>query len=321
MSSASLPRAAGRLARRLFGETASAEAFLGALERPHPYAPAVLWARGEPPSTRPFAVREKFGWQPDGVDFLPPGERPGTLPEHQRGELYVLDPSSVFAGAVLAGLPEVDTLLDLCASPGGKSLLGWRLLRPRLLLANEVIGKRLGPLVSNFERCGVHPARIFQRDPSRWATEAAGSARVVLVDAPCSGQSLLARGKPVPGAFHPATENLNVKRQRRILAHAAECVVPGGWLAYMTCTFSEKENEGNLRWFLKQRPDFQPEPAPALEAFRSHLADFPCYRLWPQQGIGAGAFTVRLRREGAATESATPPFQPVWTSRAAADGS
>jgi 16S rRNA C967 or C1407 C5-methylase (RsmB/RsmF family) len=191
--------------------------------------------------------------------------------------------------------PEQDLVIDLCASPGGKSVFAWRLLRPDFLLANEVIKKRTAALISNLERCGIRPAAVITMDSSRLATACPQSAGLVVVDAPCSGQSLIARGKKSPGCFHPATINMNANRQRRILANAVQLVAPGGYLAYITCTYSVKENENNVRWLLGKHPRFQPLEVTELHAFQSHLADIPCYRLWPQGGIGAGGFAAILR--------------------------
>jgi len=313
MSSSGLPNAALRLAGRCFEDSAEREAFLEALRVPRPYAPAIVrMTRDEPLES--LRCRARPSWLPANAELLETGERPGATDAHDRGELYVLDPSSVFAASLFTHLDRPEVVCDLCASPGGKSIIAWRELAPARLLANEVIGKRLGAIVSNFERCRIDPAAIYQRDPSVWSAEAARCADLLIVDAPCSGQSLLARGKKVPGGFHPSTINLNVNRQRRILGNAASIVAPQGHLAYMTCTFSEKENEGNLRWFLKRHPGFAPVEVPALEAYRSHLTDLPCYRLWPHRGEGAGAFTALLRHETPGQIGQLPRLPPVWSS-------
>jgi 16S rRNA C967 or C1407 C5-methylase (RsmB/RsmF family) len=62
----------------------------------------------------------------------------------------------------------------------------------------------------------------------------------------------------------------------------------------MTCTYALEENEETIAWFLQRFPDFQPQVVPSLEAFQSPFVPWPCYRLWPQSGLGAGAFTTLL---------------------------
>ncbi|MGA0200189.1 MAG: hypothetical protein ACO3NK_13935 [Prochlorotrichaceae cyanobacterium] len=65
---------------------------------------------------------------------------------------------------------------------------------------------------------------------------------------------------------------------------------PGGYLAYMTCTYSLEENEKVVNWFLQRFPQFAPVPIPA-----SH-SDHLCYRLFPLDNLGAGAFTLLLQQ-------------------------
>ncbi len=286
-----------RLATQLFSTTEEQEAFIGALMAPRDYDRAVLWACRRPDEA-PFTRLSPFAWQPDFVDRAPADERPGQDPLHHAGAYYCLDLSSVFAAQALSAVaPRPANVLDVCAAPGGKAIFAWRALQPDRLIANEVIGKRTGVLISNLKRCTVGPASVISRDSSHLAAAWPNAAEVVLVDAPCSGQSLLARGKESPGCFHPTTLNMNSNRQKRILANAAAVVAPGGHLAYMTCTYSEKENEDVLRWFLKRFPRFTPQPVAALHGHESRRVDFPCYRLWPQNGQGAGAFTSLLRNE------------------------
>jgi len=129
---------------------------------------------------------------------------------------------------------------------------------------------------------------------------------VVIVDAPCSGQSLLAKGSQVPGCFHPVTMNKNANRQKRILANSAQIVAPQGYLAYMTCTYAPAENEQVCEWFLNRFPDFQPAVVPHLAPFQSHLTALPCYRLWPHQGLGAGGFTALFQNQAVGDTSPLP---------------
>ena len=290
--------AARKLAERLFPDPETQADFLAALSRKHREAVAVLWRTGPiPPDDEGFS---RPAWLPSCVQLVHPERRPGTWPEHAAGLCYILDPSSVFCGSVMVGT-DAHTVLDLCAAPGGKSLLASTLLQPEILVANEVIGKRVPLIGQNFRRCGVSEGVITRVDPAALAEVVPEAFDIVLVDAPCSGQSLLAKGAKNPGCLHRQTVEHNAMRQRRVLAAGAACVRPGGSLAYMTCTFSPEENEEVVGWFVARHPGWQAEPVPSHQAELSHLSQFgPAYRLFPHRDVGVGGFAVRLRAPGEA---------------------
>ncbi len=282
--------------------------FLQALTQPQGFAATILWCRSKP-ATLPFAIAPPLPWQPAFVDRLTSETKPGQYSLHTEGYYYCLDFSSVFAASPLQILPQFASsplVLDLCAAPGGKGIFAWKALQPQFLFSNEVIGKRLGMLISNLKRCHIEPAAVLSLDSQVLAQLIPARIQVVLVDAPCTGQSLLAKGEKAPGCFHPVTINQNANRQKRILANASYLVAPQGFLLYMTCAFSPEENEQVSAWFLQKFPQFQPVAVPHLTAFQSHLTDHPCYRLWPQSGLGAGAFTILFQNRAEGETSPLP---------------
>jgi 16S rRNA C967 or C1407 C5-methylase (RsmB/RsmF family) len=287
-----------KFSRKLPLDAAEQEQFLEALVHPQTFHPCILWCCDRPESN-PFEVEPPLDWQPVFVDRLSQDVQPGRHPLHEQGAFYCLDFSSVFAASVLQSLPQNPALVvDVCASPGGKSVFAWRSLSPQQLLCNEVIGKRMGALLSNLKRCHIQGAIALSVDSQVLAEEIAHTAEVVLVDAPCTGQSLLAKGGKAPGCFHPVTINKNANRQKRILANAAQVVSPGGYLVYMTCAYSPEENEMVSAWLLERFPQFQAVEVPHLAGYRSRLVPFPCYRMWPHTGLGAGAFTILMQHIG-----------------------
>ena len=295
-------------AQRLFQDEGDRRAFITALNHPAPFAPTILWTQPKPPDFD-GAVLPPLSWQPDFVDRLLES-RPGRHPLHEKGYFYCLDFSSVFAASAIQAIPgQVDVVIDMCAAPGGKSLFAWVALHPKHLLCNEVIRKRVKILIANLKRCGAMEAIVLNLDSAILAEQTPHCAQLVLVDAPCSGQSLLAKGQAVAGCFHKVTVNRNANRQKRILANAAQLVQPQGYLLYSTCTYAPEENEQVGTWLLKKFPEFSPVMVPALEAHQSPLTELPCYRLWPQSGLGAGAFTMLLRKEtGAIARSLNQAF-------------
>ncbi|MEH2345717.1 MAG: RsmB/NOP family class I SAM-dependent RNA methyltransferase [Nostoc sp.] len=288
-----------KVSRRLFANLDEQEKFIEALMNPQPFSPSILWCQ-EKPDIAPLAVETPTSWQPQFIDRLSLGEKPGKHPLHEKGYFYCLDFSSVFAATTLLAIPEsVRLVFDMCAAPGGKSIFAWRALKPELLISNEVIGKRLRMLISNFKRCQVSPSAVVNRDSSIFAEMFPGSSNIVIVDAPCTGQSLLAKGEKAPGCFHPTAINKSANRQKRIIANSAKIVSPQGYLAYMTCTYSPEENEQVCEWFLERFPQFKAIEISNLAKYQSHLTTMPCYRIFPQDRLGAGAFTVLFKNTNA----------------------
>lgn len=296
-----------KLGQRLFTNSAECDQFVDSLVQPKPFNPCILWCQDKP-DVSPFQLESPLPWQPKFVDRLRLGQKPGQHPFHDQGAFYCLDFSSVFAISVLLAVPlhQPPAIVDMCAAPGGKSIFAWTALHPQLLISNEVIGKRSAALISNLKRCQISPTLVTRLDSKILAAEIPQTASVVLVDAPCTGQSLIAKGGKAPGCFHPVTINNNANRQKRILANSAQLVAPQGYLVYMTCAYSPEENEQVAEWFLARFPQFQAVNVPHLTTAQSHLTELPCYRMFPQQGLGAGAFTILFKNAAVGQPQAFP---------------
>ena len=291
----------------------SQESFIDALLSPRPQGNAVIWTVPRRAGELDAIARESLpDWLPDSVELIQPGVKIGRSAAYLAGDIYSLDFSSVVTGsAMLAArndLPEAPQILDLCAAPGGKSILASVLLKPGLLLSNEVEAKRLGILCHHLSRCRVANAFTQRLQPETLARLAPANFDLCLIDAPCSGQSLLAKGIENPGCFHPSTVKGNARRQLWILEAGARTVVGGGYLLYTTCTFSLRENEGVLEKFLLNAPEFEAVPVPHLHEFLSPFSAQPCYRVYPHLSPGAGGFAALLKRRGSEASVDNPPL-------------
>ncbi len=289
-----------RLCRRLGLNEEDASAFLQSLAAGKSSRQAVvLTARAPQGYHPPFDCMDTSAW-----GWLPPrvcvpqeeGLKLGSFEDYGAGLYYPLDLSSCWESAALAVVPPPQRSLDLCAAPGGKSMLMLARYSPQQEhVANEVHAARRGILRQNMEQCGRPEVRITGLRPDQWGSSGE-LFDLVLVDAPCSGQSLLAKGMKNPGCLGPSMVNGNAKRQRGILLSVLPCVVPGGYILYSTCTYDPEENEKVMSYILRRHASWQAVEVPALRPFRSPLADFPCYRLMPAHGFGAGGFCCLLQQ-------------------------
>ncbi len=247
----------------------------------------------------PFACADAsdFPWLPARVRIPAVGERPTQYPDYKAGMYYVLDLSSCWEGAALSALPRTpERSLDMCAAPGGKTVLLAAQTELRDHTANEVNAARRGILRQNAGRCGLPNTRVTGLRPEQWA-RSGELFDLILADAPCSGQSLLCKGIKNPGCLGAATVRGNAKRQRGILLAAVRCLAPGGYLLYTTCTYDPEENERTVAYLLRRVDGFMACEVASLAAYRTALADFPAYRLLPHHGAGAGGFCCLLKRD------------------------
>ena len=116
----------------------------------------------------------------------------------------------------------------------------------------------------------------------------------VLLDVPCSGTGTLSRHPDARWRLEPGTIDELAGLQGRMIAAAADVVVPGGLLIYSTCTLESEENESVVESFLSARSDFRLEPTDAVPSRFKDADGF--LRVTPHDHGYDGAFAARLRR-------------------------
>lgn len=287
-----------RLCARLGLDDAAAQALMAAMRAGASSRGAVvLTARAPLDYVPPFACAElEAPWLPPRVYVPADGVKPTAHEDYARGMYYSLDLSSCWESACLAAVPAPASSLDMCAAPGGKTMLMAARFGAVHHTANEVHPGRRGILRQNLEQCGMPQVRVTGQRPDQWA-RSGETFDLLLVDAPCSGQSLLCKGIRNPGCLGSGMVNGNAKRQKGIMLSAVQCVNPGGHIVYTTCTYDPEENEKVVAYILKRMPEWEAVEVPQLAAFRSSLADFAAYRLLPMHGFGAGGFCCLLQKK------------------------
>ena len=130
----------------------------------------------------------------DDVYYLPSSiSQLGNHPLHHAGAFYLGDPSATSAVTALNVQPG-DRVLDLCASPGGKTVgIACALKGNGFIIANETVSGRIAPLLSNIERMGIANIGITNSRPDELCPALKDMFDKVLVDAPCSGEGMMLR--------------------------------------------------------------------------------------------------------------------------------
>ena len=199
---------------------------------------------------------------PTGIR-APAGLNVETLPAFHAGKIEVQDEGSQLA-ALAVGAQPGQTVIDLCAGAGGKTLALAALMHGQgRLIASDTDRGRLSALPQRLARAGVENVEIRLLNPRR-ETEAladlVGVADHVLVDAPCSGTGTWRRNPEARWRLSPDRLVKLEGEQDRLLALAATLVRPGGCLTYVVCSLLPAEAEARVTAFCAVNPTFFPEP-------------------------------------------------------------
>lgn len=185
----------------------------------------------------------------------------GNLPIHHAGGIYIQDPSAMATVGAVQNRNFIN-VLDMCASPGGKSLGAHLCMQDGgVLVSNEYVPARCKTLVGNMERFGVKNAIVTNYDMTEQNELHKiynGFFDLIICDAPCSGEGMF-RKYPEQAISEWSVENVRIcaERQKRILDNAVSLLKDGGLLLYSTCTFSLDENEMQADEFLSRHPEFE----------------------------------------------------------------
>ena len=211
--------------------------------------------------------------------FIKKGTDPAGTQLFREGKLYVQDLSSQIAVASV-GIRPGDCVLDLCAAPGGKSLLAAE--AGACVLARDLTEEKTARIRENAERMhlcakdggtaapgavGITAVTAAPGTPGITAMTADASVfdpdleekfDVVIADLPCSGFGVAGRKPEIKYKAYAENVRTLSQLQRTILANAVRYVRPGGKLLYSTCTIAVEENEDNVQWLLERHPCLQP---------------------------------------------------------------
>lgn len=238
----------------------------------------------------------------DRVEALPTGsfrlrsDEPVTaLPGFAEGHFQVQDAASAMPARLFGDLRGLK-VLDLCAAPGGKTA---QLIHAGgIVTAVERSAQRAERLRENLRRLNMD-AEIRIMDAM--AVED-GPYDAVLLDAPCSATGTIRRHPEIAWTKTLADILALAVQQKRILAHAARLVRPGGLLVYATCSLEPEEGEHQVARFLEGNKEFHNVPVQGQEFVLASEAVNPdgFLRLLPSTmaDIGGvdGFFAARLRR-------------------------
>ncbi len=151
-----------------------------------------------------------------------------------------------------------ETVMDVCAAPGGKTTaIAERMNNTGRIIASDIYRRKLDLIDKEAKRLGIINIETRSWDATRVDSSMLQKADRVLVDAPCSGLGVVRRKPEIK--YKELTEEMELlpKKQLAILSASSGYVKPGGRLVYSTCTVNPKENERVVEAFLKKNPAFE----------------------------------------------------------------
>lgn len=176
-------------------------------------------------------------------------DTPERLPMFAEGGFYIQDESSMQA-VLAAGLTGTERVLDLCAAPGGKTVMAADLLDKGsgTVEARDCSEAKLQLLEENIKRCRLSNVSLRLQDATVFRREDEEAYDVVLCDVPCSGLGILGKKPDIKWFLTTEQEKELCVLQKKILANAVRYVKKGGILIFSTCTINKEENLGGYAY-------------------------------------------------------------------------
>ncbi len=197
-----------------------------------------------------------FTWAPD-MDFFMVSQAKELFQKDflKTGKIYIQDPATALAPC-MADIKGGERILDMCAAPGGKTLiLAERLKGSGRLVAADRSAKRQELTRDNFNSRDLNCEIIVgAASELHFPVE---SFDIILLDVPCSNTGVFRHKPDALWRFDNNDLKSTVKLQREILDKAAELIAPGGYIVYSTCSIESDENQNQIDSFLACNNNFR----------------------------------------------------------------
>lgn len=177
-----------------------------------------------------------------------------ATPAFREGRVRFQDEGSQLIAEIAACAAETggrkgEGILDLCAAPGGKTMILAERHPQVQIVACEASAPRLAMLRERLAKPG---ARVACRQVDATALKVEAEFDLALADVPCSGTGTLGRNPEIRHRLRAEDLPRQAQRQQAILRAALRAVRPGGRVVYSTCSLEPEENEEVVRAVLAE---------------------------------------------------------------------
>lgn len=226
------------------------------------------------------------------------GTSVSELDLYKNGFLSVSGLSSVLA-VYCMGLSGGETVLDVCAAPGGKTAVIAQMVgKSGKVHSFDIHPHKSGLILKNAERMGLSNVFVHTADMSVVQEEYINCADAVLADVPCAGLGIISKKPDIKYAYSPEGQAELVSLQQKILEASSCYVKKGGVLLYSTCSMGNAENLDNVNCFLQRNSDFYLESIENFlpECLKGKGGEKGYLNIIPD-GIFDGFFICRMRKK------------------------
>lgn len=246
-------------------------------------------------------LKESFFKENNSVEFFVPFSE----------KSYFLDSASVFAALNLPA-KNAKSLLDLCAAPGGKSIvIASRMDCDAILFSNERSSERKKRLQNSIKTC--LPENINSRiiiscsDGAVWCKKQTECFDRILLDAPCSSERHVLQDEKYLNEWSPSRIKTVTTEQWALLSSAYRLLAVEGYLLYSTCAICPSENDEMIERLVKkfnktgdsfEFPEIHPDLSEISSFVKMQIPNYEKtkygYEIFPDKQNGAGPIYFSL---------------------------
>ncbi|MCR5505530.1 MAG: NOL1/NOP2/sun family putative RNA methylase [Bacilli bacterium] len=224
---------------------------------------------------------------------------------HDLGCYYLQEPSAMLPSYLLHP-QKGETVLDLCAAPGGKSVQASFLMDNKgVIISNDLARNRCSLILENVERLGIGNVIITNNDFAKIYKNYLNYFDRIILDVPCSGSGMFRKDDRMIDDWSYNKVIKFSEIQKELILYAYNMLKEGGTMVYSTCSFSKEEDEDVIRFLLKQS-DAEILDLPKSEMFYINKNEPLGIHTLPYLFPGEGHYICLIKKPGALKEEKSP---------------
>lgn len=209
------------------------------------------------------------------------------------------DESSMLAVQILDP-KQNETIMDVCAAPGGKAAYIAELMNNKgLVIGRDIYENKIRLVEKLVKRLEIDIVRTQVHDALVIDESMIGKADRVIIDAPCTGFGIIRRKPDIKWHRTESQSNEIINIQQKMLDVCSRYVKPGGVIVYSTCTIEPAENVEMFKKFIQSHPEFYPIDFTDIlpRNFKKQTAASGYIQLYPNTDKTDGFFIAKARRK------------------------